>query len=221
MKEATVVIGDVVRSRELVDRSSSQNLLRGLVRSLNRAFRKSTTTRFAITLGDEFEGVLHDFTVIPDLIWQIRTSFVDAPIRLGFGAGSLSTMVVSSPLEMDGEAFHHARAAIEKARKEQLLGGVFLGYGIDEDRMLNGLARILDHHWSRLTARQQEILSLRRAGLAQVEIAARLKVSESAVSQASRKSGVQAFSEAEDAFRAAFILRGRKEQNDESRPTGR
>jgi SatD family (SatD) len=181
------------------------------MRLLNRDFRRSILTKFVITLGDEFEGILHDSVAIPDLISRINTSFVDAPIRLGFGRGSLSTEVAKSPLEMDGEAFHNARAAMERARKEDLPGGVFLGYGFEGDQVLNGFARILSHHWSRLTKRQRETVSLRCAGLAQVQIAKRSGVSESAISQALRKSGWQAFAEAEQGFRAAFRLRESEE----------
>ena len=208
---ATVVIGDIVRSRHLPDRLSSQAHLKELMRSLNRKFAKVRLTRFVITLGDEFEGVLDDVTAIADIIWHIETSFLDAPIRLAFGFGSISTDISPSPLEMDGPAFHLARTAITRAMKQDLLGGVFLGYGVENDQILNGLSRLLHHHWSRLTPRQREILTQRRQGYAQVEIAARSGVSESAISQASHKSGWQAFSEAESGFRAALTLQCRKE----------
>src|SRR3954451_21571292 len=210
MQYATVVIGDMVKSRRLPNRRAAQRHLKALITSLNRHFTKVRLSRFVITLGDEFEGSLRDFSAVPDVIWRIETSFRDAPIRLGFGFGSLSTDVSRSPLEMDGEAFHNARAAIEKARKENLSGAAFLGFGIEEDEILNGFARILHHHWNRLTRRQQETLALPRAGYAQVQIAARFGVTESTVSQASRKAGSQAFSEAEQGFRAALTLRRRR-----------
>jgi hypothetical protein len=210
-RTATVVIGDIVRSRHLPDRLSSQAQLKELMRSLNRKFAKARLTRFVITLGDEFEGVLDDGTAIADIIWHIETSFLDAPIRLAFGFGSISTDISPSPLEMDGQAFHLARAAITRAMKQDLLGGVFLGYGVEKDQILNGFSRLLHHHWSRLTPRQREILAQRREGFAQVEIASRSRVTESAISQVTRKSGWQAFSEAESGFRAALTIPRRKE----------
>ena len=49
-----------------------------------------------------------------------------------------------------------------------------------------------------------------RGGSTQLQIAMQLKVSASAISQASRQSGWQAFSEAEEGFRAALRARARR-----------
>jgi len=206
-----VVIGDIVLSRQLPNRRSSQIHLKELMSALNRKFKRFILAKFAITLGDEFEGVLSDFTAIADLIWFVETSFVDAPIRLAFGFGSLSTEVSKSPLEMDGQAFHMAREAINAALKQGLLGGTFLGFGEEDDRIFNGFSRLLQFHWSHLTQRQRNVLTQLREGCSQVEIATRSGVSESAISQASRKSGWQAFSEAEEGFRAALRVRSKRE----------
>jgi len=203
---SVVVIGDIVSSRDLLHRRKSQLRLHRLIDVLNTDFAEATAVPFAITLGDEFEGVLRDATVIPDIIWRVETFYRDAPIRLGFGYGSVSTALSSSPREMDGKAFHHARAATVRARKHDLLGGVFEGFGPELDLVLNGFARVLHHHRNRLKPGQREILALRRAGYSQVEIATRQRVTESAISQSTKSSGWQAFSEAEDGFRAALAL---------------
>ncbi|MBC7820076.1 MAG: hypothetical protein IAG10_24600 [Planctomycetaceae bacterium] len=209
-RRATVLIGDIVLSRELPNRLSSQIHLKALMSSLNTKFKKSILSKFTITAGDEFEGVLNDFTSIPDLIWLIETTFVDAPIRLGFGLGSISTEVSKSPLEMDGQAFHMAREALDQAVKLGVLGGMFRGFGEDDDLIFNGFSRLLQYHWSRLTDRQRDILTHLRGGSSQLQIATQLGVSASAISQASRKSGWQAFSEAEEGFRAALRARTRR-----------
>lgn len=209
-QRVTVLIGDIVRSRELPTRSRSQLRLQKLMDVLNDAFRDALVAPFTISLGDEFEAVLRNSDVVPDVIWTIENSFTDAPIRLGIAYGAISTAIIKSPLGMDGEAFHHARRAIASAREHDLLGGVFKGFGASEDRVLNGIARILHHHRNRLKPAQRKILALRRQGLSQVEIASRLRITQSAVSQASRSAGWQPYSEAEEAFRAAFALRARK-----------
>jgi len=178
--------------------------------SLNTKFKKLILSKFTITAGDAFEGVLNDFTSVTDVIWLIETTFVDAPIRLGIGLGSLSTEVSKSPLEMDGQAFHKAREAIEEALRLGVLGGMFRGFGEDDDLIFNGFSRLLQYHWSRLTDRQRDILTRLRGGSTQLQIATQLKVSASAISQASRQSGWQAFSEAEEGFRAALRARARR-----------
>ena len=66
------VIADMVKSRELssAKRAVVQKHFQELVATLNREYRNSLASKFAITLGDEFQGLLTTSTVIPDLIWQ-------------------------------------------------------------------------------------------------------------------------------------------------------
>ena len=64
------VIADMVSSRS-VPRSQRRVLQRqfaGLIDSLNRDYRKTIVSKFVITLGDEFQGLLSSTGAVPDLI---------------------------------------------------------------------------------------------------------------------------------------------------------
>ena len=177
------LIGDMVQSRALSanDRAKAQREFAGLVKLLNQRFRKSTASKFVVTIGDEFQGLLHTAEVIPELIWTVEADYAARQIRMGVGAGVLHTPIQSSALNIDGPVLHEARAAITFARDKRMLGGVFKGFG-EQDAVLTGYAQVLRFMRSNWTDRQHEVVGLLREGLTQVEIAERLGVSKQAVS---------------------------------------
>src|ERR1700741_655416 len=184
------VIADMVKSRELssAKRAVVQKHFQELVATLNREYRNSLASKFAITLGDEFQGLLTTSTVIPDLIWQSEEKFPDRQLRVGIGIGSLDTPLQEYAINIDGPALHTARDAIEAAKKSNLLGGVFAGMG-SLGEVLNGIARMLWFHRSNWTTAQRTIANLLRNGMMQSEVAERLGISRQVVSKQVAASG--------------------------------
>lgn len=200
------VIADMVKSRELPagQRALVQKHFQELVANLNREYRTSLASKFAITLGDEFQGLLTTSTVIPDLIWQIEEKFPDRQLRVGIGIGTLDTPLQVYAINIDGPALHAARDAIETAKKSNLLGGVFSGTGSLDD-VLNGVARLLWFHRSNWTKAQRNIANLLRKGMMQSEVAERLSISRQVVSKQVAASGWVTYAGGEKAWR--IILR--------------
>ena len=200
------VIADMVKSRELPagQRALVQKHFQELVANLNREYRTSLASKFAITLGDEFQGLLTTSTVIPDLIWQIEEKFPDRQLRVGIGIGTLDTPLQVYAINIDGRALHAARDAIETAKKGNLLGGVFSGTGSLDD-VLNGVARLLWFHRSNWTKAQRNIANLLRKGMMQSEVAERLSISRQVVSKQVAASGWVTYAGGEKAWR--IILR--------------
>jgi hypothetical protein len=128
-------------------------------------------SKFAITLGDEFQGILSDPSILPDVIWDVANIKGLPALRLGIGYGRIDTEIPLRAINLDGPALHRARAAIEKAKSEKLLGGVFLGFGADIDAIANGFARLLHFHISKRSETQRLIMGLLREGHTQIEIA--------------------------------------------------
>ena len=118
------VIADMVKSRALPagQRALVQKHFQELVANLNKEYRNSLASKFAITLGDEFQGLLTTSTVLPDLIWQIEEKFPDRQLRVGIGMGTLDTPLQAYAINIDGPALHAGRDAIEAAKKSNLLG---------------------------------------------------------------------------------------------------
>lgn len=200
------VIADMVKSRELPSarRASVQKHFQDLVTTLNREYRDSLASKFAITLGDEFQGLLTTSTLLPDLIWQIEEKFSDRQVRLGIGVGALDTPLQEYAINIDGPALHAARDAIEAAKKSNLLGGVFSGMG-SLDEVLNGIARLLWFQRSNWTRAQRTIANLLRKGMMQSEVAERLGISRQVVSKQVAASGWVTYAGGENAWR--IILR--------------
>jgi len=201
-KPCIALIADMVRSREIprIQRPRVQERFKGLVEYLNRTYSRNILSRFVITLGDEFQGLLSSAKAIPDLMWDIDHRFSDRNLRVGMGFGVLHTPIQKDAINVDGPALHMARAAIETAHEKRRYGGVFLGFG-ELDPVMNGLARILWFHRSRLTKTQFRIAELLRQGKSQSDAAEELNITRQAVSRQVISTGWWPYAEAEDAWR--------------------
>lgn len=202
-EDVVAVIGDLAASRDLgADRRRSvQGRLGELVEELNRELEASLLARLTITLGDEFQGVLSDPGVLPDLTWRLAVGLPEMRIWTGVGRGAIETELREEAVGMDGPAFHRARAALEAAKASRRHGGVFEGFG-DDDPVLGGLARLVDRLRADLTDAQVEAVDLARRGMTQREIAGRLGVTPQAVSQRLGAAGWDALREGEEALEA-------------------
>ena len=63
-----VVIGDIIESKKIDNRKNAQNKLTELLAKLNDDYQKYIESPFKITLGDEFYGVLNNFSPIIDIL---------------------------------------------------------------------------------------------------------------------------------------------------------
>jgi hypothetical protein len=74
------IISDMVGSRELasLQRGVLQRRFEELIRALNRDYRGKVVSKFVITLGDEFQGLLNTTTLLPDLIWRLEEAYLRA-----------------------------------------------------------------------------------------------------------------------------------------------
>ncbi|HWC18436.1 MAG TPA: SatD family protein [Terriglobales bacterium] len=201
------VIADMVHSRELNahQRRTAQLDFATFLKNINVDFRKAVLARFVITLGDECQGILHDATALPDLLWRFD-EFENRQLRVGIGSGVLYTPVGRDAINIDGPALHRARAAIERAKEDRLLGGVFEGFGKDHDAVFNGFARLLHHHRSNLSEQQHEVVAHLRSGLNQTQTAEKMGITRQAVSLYASRAGWEAYDEGEQAFKTACAV---------------
>jgi hypothetical protein len=202
------LIGDMVGSRELEppQRAETQERFTTFIDGLNRRFSAALLAKFVITVGDEFQALIRDPAVLPDVIWDVDTGFGDRELRLGFGYGRLDTSVGEYAINVDGPALHRARDAVSLAKKDGDMGGVFCGFGSDFDILLNGMARLLWFHRSQRTEQQMRVLGMLRKGMPQVEIAEELQLTRQAISDHARAAGWSAYRQGESGLRAALEL---------------
>ena len=207
-KPCLAVIGDMVASRELTpeQRAQTQERFGAFIEGLNERFAEALLAKFIVTVGDEFQALLSDGSIVPDLIWNVATGFRDRELRLGFGYGRLDTPVGEYAINVDGPALHRARDAITEAKKQGELGGVFRGFGGPFEPLLNGIARLLWFHREQRTEQQTRVMGMLREGMTQVEIAEKLEMTRQAVSDHARAAGWDAYRQGEEALRAALAL---------------
>jgi hypothetical protein len=186
----------IVRSK----RGVLQKRFSSLIASLNQEYREVIASKFVITLGDEFQGLLNSTSVIPDLLWRLERDLPQRQFRMGIGLGGLDTPLQEYAINVDGPALHNARAAIDHAKKAKALGGVFRGFG-DLDDILEGIGRLLWFQRSRWTYSQRKIASLLRNGMSQADVAEALRIKRQVVSRQVRASGSYPYIAAEHAWR--------------------
>jgi DNA-binding CsgD family transcriptional regulator len=182
MPEATylAIIGDVIRSRQAADRASLQARLAEALGGLNDNPRAGLASRFVLTIGDEFQGLLASPEGLVVILSTLRMAAHPQELRFGLGIGGLATPLQPEAIGMDGPCFHLARAAIERAEAR--------GTGIEvnsaaPDPTFDVYAILYAALRAGWTERQRQVLDLALAGMSGRDIAARLNISPSAVSQ--------------------------------------
>jgi hypothetical protein len=205
-------IADIVGSRRItgVQRRDLQERIELLLTEINREFAPAIAAKFLITIGDEFQGLLRSAAIIPRLMRRLETSLPDISLRAGIGSGTIETDLRPAAVGMDGPVWHAARAAIEEAKHGDRLGGVFHGFGADEDLVHNGFARVLHLLRARLTDKQRQLMDALLGGQSQKELSRSTGVSKQAVSKQARAAGVEAYREAELAWRSVLERADRK-----------
>ena len=191
------LIGDAVASRRLA-RAARSRLQRGLrdgLQEVNRRWRRVIAARFAVTLGDQFQGLLTG----PEALWEIthwlRVAVPEVDWVMAAGRGPIHTPLARVAPEVDGPCFHRAREALEAARRRRLLltfGGVGRG--------LEGFAEYYSALYWGWTPRQRRTASVLRL-MAPADAAAQLGVGRSAVSHLSRRMAWRLVAAGDDAFR--------------------
>lgn len=175
------IIGDLVDSRNLNNRSDVQEQFKSVMDSLNDIFADHLYSKFVVTLGDEFQGLVKR-TLNPFQFYHTYYSLfgIQFETRLTFGLGNLSTDLKETAIGMDGSCFHQARKSLERMKKKNKL----LEFsGFEMDVAINALANIVSFTQSQWTPRQFEVVFFYMKYLDQVKVGKELNISKQAVSK--------------------------------------
>ena len=123
--EYVALIADVAASRTLSARARAalQNDIRAAARALNARYRKHLAGRFAVTLGDELQGLFTSAAPLWEVSHDLRARFPTTEWVVACGRGGLTTAIrpgITAP-ELDGPCFHAARRALEDAKRQGLV----------------------------------------------------------------------------------------------------
>lgn len=196
--QAVAVIIDIVGSRDLADRVGAQQAVRDAFDAAHR--HVEPTMPLWATSGDEFQAVysgIRDALVATALVRLLLIGGVDCRFGLGIGEIRIVETTQQGLSIQDGSAWWRAREAIDAAhdlqsRGQRAVRTAVRGPEPEAEAMMNAYAVLRDHTISRMTPRERRIAASLLQGDTQQEIAAREKISQSAVSQSAHKSGAAA-----------------------------
>ena len=192
------IIGDLVKSKSITDREAIQDKLESTLHNINERYSQVVISKFLITLGDEFQGLLRPTNLLFDIITDIVEAIEPVQIRFGVGYGSISTKINDVALGMDGPAFYEAREAMDKAHKYKGHVIIFHSPPADNSRLAVNTSLLLLSQVRNLWSDKNKLIhACIRANMNQVQIASQLGISQSAVSQMMYKSRIAEIREAE------------------------
>ncbi len=134
MQKVWAMIADIVDSRSVKERRAFQRGLKQTLKQLSEASPEVYLSPLTITLGDEFQAVYGDFSVVLPHMLEILQFLAPHKLRVALAYGELTTDInPKAALEMDGPAFNLARDCMEGLKKRQ--STALRIDGLPEDRL--------------------------------------------------------------------------------------
>jgi hypothetical protein len=184
------LIGDLVGSRKADDRAALNEVLTDAIGQINAAFAPVTPLR--ITVGDEYQGAFATLGAALRATLRLRLALHPYDVRHGLARGEVQVLS-DEPRVEDGPAWWAARTSIEAAAEAaRHAASRTVRTVVGGEPAVNAALVLRDELVARMDDRDVSVLSGMIAGMTQDEIALRLGISASAVSQRTRRSGLAA-----------------------------
>lgn len=204
---SATVIGDLVGSRRVQDRGGLHARLAGALAEVNE--RCAPTTPLRITVGDEYQGAFATVGAALQATLRLRLAMLpEADLRHGVGWG-LVRVLEEEPRVEDGPGWWVARDAISavhaaegrpSSRDRRTAYVRAEGLEGPDPAAIEALLVLRDSALARLSSRSLTVLRDLMSGSSQREVAERLGISPSAVSQRVRSDGLAALVAADQAM---------------------
>ncbi|MDD3751457.1 MAG: SatD family protein [Tissierellia bacterium] len=202
------VIGDIKESKKIENRSEVQKKLKQVLEEINENYANDISSKFIITLGDEFQGLLCNGSNTMDIIFEVEKEMHPVKIRFGIGVGTITTDVNKEmSIGADGPAYYKARNAIEVIKdneNKKQTNAADIRIGVEGDNqtitiMINTillLLTVIKQSWS---DRQREIIwDMLKHQDSQVNVAKRFKIKQPAVQKSLSKGKYYAYKDSLD-----------------------
>ncbi|MPW24305.1 hypothetical protein GC105_00665 [Alkalibaculum sp. M08DMB] len=208
------IIGDIKDSKKIENRSEIQRKLKLVLQEINEKYDNDISSKFTITLGDEFQGLLSNGANTLPIILEVERKMYPIKIRFGVGIGTITTEVNKEmSLGADGPGYYKARNAIEylkdNERKNQS-SAADIRFEVESENqettiMINtvmSLLTVIKEFW---TDRQREIIwDMLEHQDSQIAVAKRLKIKQPAVQKSLAKGKYYAYIDAIDTIGKAL-----------------
>lgn len=204
------IIGDIKKSKNIEERKKFQDKLNNILKEVNQTYSTSISSKFTITLGDEFQGLLNSGEHIMEIVQYIKKEIYPVKIRFGIGIGTITTDINSEiSIGADGPGYYRARDSIENLKKLEKMkerANTDIQIGIDGDNYLQEISLntmlklmyIIENNW---TEKQRKIINyILFKKVSQTEVARHFNVTPSNIQQILSKSHYYAYKEAFDSI---------------------
>lgn len=208
------IIGDIKQSKKIENRSEVQNKLKQVLEEINNKYKRDISSKFILTLGDEFQGLLGNGINTMNIISEIERKMFPVRIRFGIGIGKITTDVDKEmALGADGPGYYKARNAIEylkdNVKKKQAIAAD-IRFEVESDNqattiMLNTILSLMTAIKESWSERQREIIwDMLEHQDSQIDVAKRLKIKQPAVQKSFSKGKYYAYKDAIDTIGKAL-----------------
>ncbi|MDF1496073.1 SatD family protein [Caproiciproducens sp. CPB-2] len=214
------IIGDIKNSKQLENRRAVQIRLKEVLDAINHEYRDNIASKFMITLGDEFQGLLKAGSSAIFIIDKIEREMHPIQLRFGIGVGEITTDINSNmPLGADGPAYYNARKMIDglkASEKKKMESKVNVRIEVqgnpDMSELINTVFSLLTTIKETWTPRQVEIInSYLKTGGTQKDTARILNINQSNVQKALSSANYYTYRKAIETI--AKVLSDIKEDN--------
>ena len=209
LKLFTVVVGDVIHSRNISDRKMLSRTIPSVIRRIVDAYQDEFYAPLVLTRGiDEISGVLRNPGGSYKICKCLNEMIYPESVRFAVVAGIIDVMVASKDArKMDGPAFHKAADIIEQARRKNMR--YCFGVGpVETNSLLNELTNLIEVLRSGWSKHQRSVVQLYEKLGIQQAAAKILGVTQQAISDALKQAHWDEVKRAEDAINralAAFV----------------
>jgi hypothetical protein len=194
------VLGDIKRSRTIIDRELAQRVFLGVIEDINTRLKAELAVPITVSRGDEFQGLLAAPEAVLTVVnaFDSRTNLI--AFRYGLGWGPVGTAFRDRTTEMDGACFQHAYAALERGKKEGRWL-TFAGAPADGAQALNAVFRLIQVIRDGWTRKQKAAVTERRVADTLIAAAGKLGIDKSTLSKMLKAAHYAQLLEAEEAVR--------------------
>lgn len=154
------IIGDVIDSKSLENRYHVQNSFKDCLQKINDKYKEALVSKFSLTLGDEFQGLVSTQINIFQVIDDISMLMKPYQIRFGIGLGKILTDINPDiSIGADGPAYWNARQAINYIHEKNDYGQNHLAFQSDNElksKVINSLlaaGEAIKNNW--ITSQQE------------------------------------------------------------------
>lgn len=212
-----VLLGDVVSSRQIVDRDRFQNRLAELCSMINAEYANDIYAPFKGLKGlDEIGGVLKDISNAFNIIILISEMLYPCKMRCSLVYDFVDTALDSGDIaKMDGPAFHRASKAILELKETELLTRIAVE---DEvfDKILEGEINLILLFREARTPKQRKIIKEYELIKNQIKVSERLGLSQQYVSMTLKRTRWKMLKDLEEELnRSLYSYQQRIERKEE------